>query len=452
MKLNLQIEFACLPFAILFYIYHLLFYRDSSNVTRKFRGLIVIDIICIFTDIITGHWINEAQHIPVLVNTIANNLFYMFCAFGIYYGSTYVDALLEERTGKKKTVTVDIFLLVIYCIIMTINIFTGIIFHFDETGYVHAAFYPFGAMYILFMELIVLVRISLNLKNMRLQNVAAIYTSYVIMLLQCIDQIFIHPDVLRAGFCGTICIVAILLAMETPEYTRLIDLKKNYNEKLERESETQTQLALEAQNGIILGMADLLEDRDPQTAGHIARSTKVVQLMVQCMLHETERHTQQSLLENIVKAAPLHDLGKLTLKNHILQKDGKYSEQEYSIMKEHVLSGGDILKQVLKDCPDKQLVETAVNMTLYHHERYDGTGYPEGLKGENIPLEARIMAVADVFDALLTKRSYKTENTFEEAMKIMEESFGTLFDPQLKPYFMDCQTQLQQFYSGRDLV
>ena len=146
----------------------------------------------------------------------------------------------------------------------------------------------------------------------------------------------------------------------------------------------------------------------------------------------------------------MHDLGKIAVDDQILRKPGRFTDEEYEIMKKHSAEGAKIIAQILKDSDDLHFKQIAENVAHYHHEKYDGSGYPEGLKGEDIPLEARIMAIADVYDALVSKRVYKESMSFEDANKIMTESFGSHFDKKLEPYYLAARERFENYYREND--
>lgn len=150
----------------------------------------------------------------------------------------------------------------------------------------------------------------------------------------------------------------------------------------------------------------------------------------------------------IIKAAPLHDFGKIAIPDSILNKPGTFAPEEYEVMKLHAQKGAGIVARILQNSDDLQFTNIAVNVAHYHHERWDGTGYPCGLAQEEIPLEARIMALADVVDALMSKRIYKEQFGFDKAFNIVEESSGSHFDPSLCKAFLQCRTKIEALYSS----
>ena len=148
----------------------------------------------------------------------------------------------------------------------------------------------------------------------------------------------------------------------------------------------------------------------------------------------------------MVKAAPMHDLGKVAIDDVVLRKPGKYTDEEYAEMKRHSAEGARIVESILQGVEDESFVAVARNVAYYHHEKWNGKGYPTGKSETEIPIEARIMALADVFDALVSKRCYKEAFSYDEAFQIIEESLGQQFDPELGKVFMECRAELEAFY------
>ena len=200
------------------------------------------------------------------------------------------------------------------------------------------------------------------------------------------------------------------------------------------------------QNKLVFGMATMVEGRDNSTGGHIKRTSQVVKLIIDEMLKDSSVLIDNRFASSVIKAAPMHDLGKITVDDVILRKPGKYTPEEYLEMKKHSKEGARIVKEILEDYGDEYFEQIAVNVAHYHHERWDGSGYPLGLKGEMIPLEARIMAIADVYDALVSKRVYKEEFSFEKANEIIIDGMGKQFDPNLEKYYLQAREKIEKFY------
>ena len=148
--------------------------------------------------------------------------------------------------------------------------------------------------------------------------------------------------------------------------------------------------------------------------------------------------------ERMYKAAPLHDIGKIKISDVVLNKPGKLTPEEFEVIKTHAESGGEIIEKTLTDIESDSYLKVAREMALYHHEKWNGTGYPYHLSGEDIPLCARIMAVVDVFDALTSKRVYKDAFPVEKAFRILEESSGSHFDPKIVGTFLAHKEEVTQ--------
>jgi adenylate cyclase len=196
---------------------------------------------------------------------------------------------------------------------------------------------------------------------------------------------------------------------------------------------------IEAQDEIIVSMSVLAEARDKETGGHIQRTQRYVEILAR-QLATTPRyaHLSESDIELLAKSAPLHDIGKVGIPDSILQKPGKLTAAEYTTMQSHTSIGAEALTRIVVGTghPEKQtFLDYARQMTESHHERWDGEGYPHGLRGEEIPLAGRLMALADVYDALISKRVYKKGLTHSEVRDFIAQNSGTQFDPDVVAAF-----------------
>ena len=218
----------------------------------------------------------------------------------------------------------------------------------------------------------------------------------------------------------------------------------NFNANLQHEVDEKTAHIVEMHNRLIMSMATMVESRDNSTGGHIRRTSEGVRILLDAM--EADRKLPDTFRRNLIKAAPMHDLGKIAVDDVILRKPGRFTPEEYEIMKRHAAEGARIVHEILKDTDDDEFHLLAENVAHYHHERWDGKGYPDGLSGEDIPLEARIMAVADVYDALVSKRVYKEKMSFEKANDIMMEGMGTQFAPEMKDVYLRARPALEAYY------
>lgn len=206
------------------------------------------------------------------------------------------------------------------------------------------------------------------------------------------------------------------------------------------------------QQQMIYSFANIIESRDDVTGQHVKRTSAYVRLIAEELKYNGfyADELDDTSLEYICLAAPIHDIGKLKIPDSILCKPGGLTDAEYNAIKSHTVRGEEIIEKTMSNLENEEFMHYAKNVALYHHERWDGTGYPMGISGRNIPLCARIMAVADVFDALVSKRSYKNSFTLDDAFEQLEKSSGTQFEPLIVELFINQKEVVKQIY--RDIT
>ena len=233
---------------------------------------------------------------------------------------------------------------------------------------------------------------------------------------------------------------------DVTEEEKFLQVMKDYNTTLNKEVDIKTESIKNIQEKVVLGLANMVENRDNNTGGHVKRTSDLIKIVVNEAKRQGVYSISEQYAEDIVRAAPMHDIGKITIENSILCKPGDLTKEEFNIMKTHSVKSGEFVNLILKGVEEKHFVDVAYNVARYHHERWDGRGYPEGLVGEMIPLEARLMAIADVYDALVSQRYYKKAIKYEEAAKIMVEGMGSQFDPNMLSVFLGCRHELEEYY------
>ena len=221
---------------------------------------------------------------------------------------------------------------------------------------------------------------------------------------------------------------------------------KNFilTENLEKLVQIKTKSVVELKNAIMETMAELVERRDKFTGGHIARTSKQLSIFIESIIQNKIYPEETALwnIEQMILSAQLHDVGKIAISDSILHKPDKLTADEFEIMKKHTVFGGEVIKNIqTKTYEEKEFLDYAYIFALYHHEKWDGSGYPNGTSGENIPLLARIMAIIDVYDALISERPYKKAFSHEEAIKIIKDGSGSHFDPVLTELFISVITR-----------
>ncbi|MDR0303817.1 MAG: response regulator [Chitinispirillales bacterium] len=210
-------------------------------------------------------------------------------------------------------------------------------------------------------------------------------------------------------------------------------------------------------NATINVISDLVESRDKVTGGHIERTQRYIEILLKELIHIGVYADEISKwdIDLLLPSAQLHDVGKISISDIILNKPGKLTNEEFEIIKSHCAEGKRIIDMIINKTEDDGFLFHARQFAYTHHEKWNGTGYPEKLSGENIPLEGRIMAIADVYDALVSERPYKKAFAHEEAVEIINKDSGTHFDPKIVEAFLnvadDFWVELMNFrsqYSG----
>lgn len=237
---------------------------------------------------------------------------------------------------------------------------------------------------------------------------------------------------------------------EETEKWKYLDLMSSHNFNLEERIRDKIQHIQNIQSQILLGIASVVENRDDSTGGHIKRTSDVIKILVDVIREKDILRLKDEFCEDLIKAAPMHDLGKIGIDDKILRKPGRLTEEEFVIMQSHVIKSAQLVEKILGGVEEEHFVNVAINVAKHHHEKWNGMGYPDKLKGEDIPLESRIMAIADVYDALVSKRCYKEPMSFEQAYTVMIESMGSHFDPKLEEVFILSREKLEEYYSSED--
>jgi len=219
-----------------------------------------------------------------------------------------------------------------------------------------------------------------------------------------------------------------------------------FNNNLLDMVEARTKTVVELQNSILKTMAELVEFRDNITGSHIERTQAYLHALLK-QLPKSGLHREEISrwnIELVLQSAQLHDIGKIAIKDSILQKPGRLTDEEFEEIKTHTVFGEKIIEKIKESTTDQAFLEYAGVLAVSHHEKWDGSGYPKGLAGDEIPLLGRIMAIADVYDALVSERPYKKAFTHSEAVGIIMEGKGKHFDPVLADLFMEVSDEFEK--------
>lgn len=283
------------------------------------------------------------------------------------------------------------------------------------------------------------------------------YAEIPVMFLTANQDSVVEGECLEAGAIDFINKPFVPLVLKS-RVRRIIELF-SYRKELENMVSEQSQIIVarterisHIQNAVIIGMANLIEERDNLTGKHVRSTQHYVELICEELkkrgLYKEE--LTDDYISMTIKATPLHDIGKIRIPDAILQKPGKLTDEEFEEIKKHAQYGADIIDDILGEVEDADYLKIAREIALYHHEKWDGSGYPKKLAGEHIPLCARIMAIADVFDALYEERAYKKAiRPVSTVLEIMQKDRGTHFDPELFDIFYNMSDDLKK-YTGEE--
>ncbi len=271
----------------------------------------------------------------------------------------------------------------------------------------------------------------------------AIFTACIFSFLQIIsskvDGIYdIRQEIISIIKITNISLSILIIFFVITLFTYLMN---KFEFQLEDKVSDQSAKIISMQNNTIISLSNLVENRDSDTGDHIIRTSSYIKVLAKTAMEEGLYPNQlnEEFIELLEKAAPMHDIGKIVVPDYILKKPGKLTPEEFEIMKRHTTEGSRIVHDVLGNGEDKKYIQMAADVAHYHHEKWDGSGYPNGLKGEHIPLSARFMAIADVFDALVSPRCYKDPIPIDEAFAIIKEGAGSHFDPKLAKCFLELE-------------
>lgn len=393
---------------------------------RYFDALMVVAPWAVFFDGLTAWTVNHMNTVPEYLNRAGHLLFFIFMDLTIIITAEYMyDQLLGLRDKIKEKLFLGIpGIISLFLIIIGIGQLEYI--HGKTTWYSmgFSVYVCFGTLVLYYgtMLLIVITRRRFLPKEKIFGTLSFILIAGVTLLIQ-----VVFPEVLLSSIFPTILLLGIYIDFENP-FIRKVTI---HNDEM------------------VDGFATMVESRDNNTGGHIKRTRAYVNLILDKMRNDKYYRNilNRDYITNVSNAAPLHDIGKIATPDSILQKPGKLTDEEYAEMKKHAATGSEIILQTFDDIDNVEFKQIAYEVARYHHEKYNGKGYPEGLEGEQIPIHARIMAIADVFDAVSQKRCYRDAMPIEECFSIIEKGIGSDFDPKLAKIFLDSKEEIKKLAS-----
>lgn len=301
-----------------------------------------------------------------------------------------------------------------------------------------------GGTLVAYVPTRIIERMSLDMVSFRLLTSAAILLIVALCSVLLVDRHITRPIrtmeeelrlSTRSGRPGK---------MDAEVYGELAEFQREYNQLVDRLASDEREIA-RAKQLTISSLTALSLIRDNETGLHLVRTAKYVEMIATAYNSYRGRiEIPPHKIELMVQCAPMHDIGKVAIPDEILRKPGSLTPEEYAVMKKHPAYGRETLEMGDTGIADQEFMDTAVNMVFCHHEKWDGTGYPTGLMGKDIPVEARIMSIADAYDAITTDRVYKSARSHDEAIRTLRNDAGTHFDPELIEAFMRVETDIRK--------
>ena len=414
---NIFLEVAVIPLDIVLCSFVVSRYTNPTSVNIAFRrfafAILITDIIDVATAIVTS----AHERVPNAVHYIFNTTDSICAAVSgflfIYYVYAYADMEKEDLRWRN---LINRILLAIDILLLLTNPLTGWVFTYDEKGrYIHQIlfvpvaygfpilFFAIGSQYMLSHR-----------REYKPGQVRTMVISIVTAAILFLTQMLFFDNVLITFFIASIGVLVIFLSLETPDYVELVRTLTELHEAKSREAAAQAKVHLSQE--VMMALSKAVDAKDHYTNGHSERVAKYASLIMARMGGSNKEQ------DEIYSMGLLHDIGKIGVQESIINKKGRLTREEFAEIKDHTVIGWDILKTITE-------IPGLSTGARWHHERFDGKGYPDGLSGEDIPLEARIICVADCYDAMTSKRSYSEPKTQAEVRAELVRCSGTQFDP-----------------------
>lgn len=400
-------------------------YDKDIPCNKYYDAILYIAPWAIAFDGITSWTVNHLNLVPTWINVGAHLIYFIMMDLTLIFSAIY---MYDQIAGIDGHANVRNALLGFGGVSVALIIAGIRNIRFEEGATTN---YSFGmSVYVCFISvlifylfiLILIIALNDNIPRQKKMGTA----SFLIIIGVLLTLQFIFHEFLVAALCPTFMVLGMYIVFENPAL-RKVEIHK---EKM------------------IDSFATLVENRDDNTGGHIKRTRMYVGVLLSKM--QNDEHYAKVMTKDyityVTEAAPLHDIGKISTPDEILRKPGKLTDEEFAIMKRHAADGGDIILNTFKDIYSAKAKQIVCEVARHHHEKYNGKGYPDGLSGEDIPLHARVMAIADVFDAVSQNRCYRAAMPLDECFGIIEKGAGTDFDPMLVKLFLDAKDEIVDLY------
>lgn len=422
----IKLQIGCLVLVLyleLIYIWQTTGKNAKVSCNPIFDALMMIVPSLIVFDGLTAWTVNHLEIVPVSLNLVLHAVF--FILLSLFMLVMFLHTLSFIKGFPQKLIfRFLIFLPFIISVILILVFLPELEFIIGKkVNYSMGISVVVCYLVILLYFILIFVFTIRRIKYLEVRKRINVMSFLFISLLILISQI-IFPEILISSLVPAFSLIALYINIEDPVLRRM----ENYNSE------------------IVTSFATLVESRDSSTGSHVKRTKSYVKIL----LDEIKTNNLYSSImtkdfeDKMMNAAPMHDIGKISIPDTILQKPGKLTDDEYSVMKKHSVLGGEIIQEIFKDMDDKEFLNIAYDVTRYHHEKWNGNGYPEGLVGKEIPFSARIMAIADVFDAISAKRCYRDAMPLDKCFAIIKEGKGVDFDPVLTDLFLNAREKVEK--------
>ena len=422
----IKLQIGCLVLVLyleLIYIWQTTGKNAKVSCNPIFDALMMIIPSLIVFDGLTAWTVNHLEIVPVSLNLVLHAVFFILLSLFMFVMFLHTLSFIKGFP-QKLIFRFLIFLPFIISVILILVFLPELEFIIGKkVNYSMGISVVVCYLVILLYFILIFVFTVRRIKYLEVRKRINVMSFLFISLLILISQI-IFPEILISSLVPAFSLIALYINIEDPVLRRM----KNYNSE------------------IVTSFATLVESRDSSTGSHVKRTKSYVKIL----LDEIKTNSLYSSImtkdfeDKMMNAAPMHDIGKISIPDTILQKPGKLTDEEYSVMKKHSVLGGEIIQEIFKDMDDKEFLNIAYDVTRYHHEKWNGNGYPEGLVGKEIPFSARIMAIADVFDAISAKRCYRDAMPLDKCFAIIKEGKGVDFDPVLTDLFLNAKEKVEK--------
>lgn len=423
-------EFKLQLCCLLIVLYIIVIYLKATRKDKRFRcnryfdALLIVIPWAIFFDGFTAYSVNHRDVVNGNLNLVAHCLFLIFMDISLILLFLYFLDLTTARKGKNLHMIFilpgTVSLVLILAFIKDLYYIDGEITSYSMGKSVYACYASVIVYYL--MTAILLIKERRTIEKSKLWGIGVLMSLIAVIL----GTQIVIPQTLLTALIPTIVLIGIYIQFENYPLIKL----HRYNRDM------------------IAGFANLVETRDDSTGGHVKRTEVYVQIILNEMRKDRRYNSilTKDYINDVMMAAPMHDIGKVATPDVILQKPGKLTDEEYAIMKQHVNVGAELIKSSFSRMNELQFIDIAYEMAKYHHEKWNGRGYPCGLAGKEIPLHARIMAIADVFDAVSADRCYRAAMPLEQCFKIISDGRGIDFDPYLVDKFKAASKDIEAYY------